>query len=110
MRQDEPRAGGLVSPTELIGGCGLRRPIELIEDFPGEPLVASDPLRWVGLEALRYRDQPPNEAFQPPLTYHSLLMFLRTQRSSKRGSMGSAGSSRPRPVPSCWCRPERCRR
>jgi AraC family transcriptional regulator len=34
----------------------------------------------VGLEALRYRDQPPNEAFQPPLTHHSLLLFLRTPK------------------------------
>ena len=79
MRQDEPESGGLVSPTGRIRSR-LRRPIELIKDFPGEPLVASDPLRWVGLDALRYRDQPPNEAFQPPLTYHSLLMFLRTPK------------------------------
>jgi AraC family transcriptional regulator len=34
----------------------------------------------VGLEALRYRDQPPNAAFQPPLTHHSLLLFLRTPK------------------------------
>jgi AraC family transcriptional regulator len=34
----------------------------------------------VGLEVLRYRDQPPNEAFQPPLTHHSLVLFLRTPK------------------------------
>src|SRR5262249_46952238 len=33
---------------------------------------------WVGLEALRYRYQPPNGADQPPLTHHSLLLVLRT--------------------------------
>jgi AraC family transcriptional regulator len=55
-------------------------PIELIKHFPGEPFARSDRLRWVGLEALRYRDQPPNEAFQPPLTHHSLLLFLRTPK------------------------------
>jgi AraC family transcriptional regulator len=80
MRQQEPGLSGLVSPTELIKRCGLRRPLELIKHFPGEPFAASDRLRWVGLEALRYRDQPPNEAFQPPLTHHSLLLFIRTPK------------------------------
>jgi len=88
MQQQEPGPGGLVSPTELIGGCGLRRPIELIKHFPGEPFAASDRLRWVGLEALRYRDQPPNEAFQPPLTHHSLLLFLRTPKEFEARSEG----------------------
>jgi AraC family transcriptional regulator len=68
MRQQEPGLSGLLGP------------IELIKHFPGEPFAASDQLRWVGLEALRYRDQPPNEAFQPPLTHHSLVLFLRTPR------------------------------
>jgi AraC family transcriptional regulator len=68
MRQEEPGRGGLLGP------------IELIKHFPGEPFAASDRRRWVGLEALRYRDQPPNEAFQPPLTHHSLLLFLRTPK------------------------------
>jgi AraC family transcriptional regulator len=56
----------------------LVSPLELIQHFPGEPCAASDRQRWVGLEALRYRDQPPNGALQPPLTHHSLLLFLRT--------------------------------
>jgi AraC family transcriptional regulator len=34
----------------------------------------------VGLEAIRYREQPPNEAFQPPLTHHSLVLLLRTPK------------------------------
>ena len=68
MRQQEPGLSGLLSP------------IELIKHFPGEPFATSDRLRWVGLEALRYRDQPPNEAFQLPLTHHSLLLFIRTPR------------------------------
>jgi AraC family transcriptional regulator len=88
MQLQEPGPGGLVSPTELVGGCGLRRPIELIKHFPGEPFAASDRLRWVGLEALRYRDQPPNEAFQPPLTHHSLLLFLGTPKEFEALSDG----------------------
>jgi len=68
MQQQEP------------GRSGLLGPLELIKHFPGEPCAASDRLRWVGLEALRYRDQPPNEAFQPPLTHHSLLLFLHTPK------------------------------
>ena len=68
MRQREP------------GLCGLHGPLELIKHFPGEPLAASERRRWVGLEALRYREQPPNEAFQPPLTHHSLVLLLRTPK------------------------------
>ena len=80
MRQHEPGLSGLVSPTELIKRCGVHRPLELIQHFPGEPFAASDRRRWVGLEALRYHYQPPNEAFQPPLTHHSLLLFIRTPK------------------------------
>jgi AraC family transcriptional regulator len=68
MQQQEP---GLSDPIA---------PLELIKHFPGEPLAASDRRRWVGLEALRYRYQPPNEAFQPPLTHHSLVLLLRTPK------------------------------
>ena len=68
MRQQEPGLSGPIAPLELI------------KHFPGEPLAASDRRRWVGLEALRYRYQPPNEAFQPPLTHHSLVLLLRTPR------------------------------
>src|SRR5262249_22599057 len=68
MRQREP------------GLSGLHGPLELIKHFPGEPLAASARRRWVGLEALRYRGQPPNEHFQPPLTHHSLVLLLRTPK------------------------------
>jgi AraC family transcriptional regulator len=66
MQQQEPGPDGLLGPTELS------------KHFPGEPLAVSDRRGWVGLEALRYRYQPPNRALQPPLTHHSLLLFLRT--------------------------------
>jgi len=68
MRQQEPGLSGPIAPLELI------------QHFPGEPLAASERRRWVGLEALRYREQPPNEAFQPPLTHHSLVLLLRTPK------------------------------
>ena len=68
MREDTPGLGGPLGPLELI------------KSLPGETFAVSDRLRWSGLEALRYRDQPPNEAFQPPLTHHSLLLFLRTPK------------------------------
>jgi AraC family transcriptional regulator len=68
MQQREPGPGGPLSPLDLL------------EQFPGEPFAASDRHRWVGLEAIRYRFQPPNEAFQPGLTHHTLLLFLHTPR------------------------------
>src|SRR5262245_32838637 len=67
---------------------GLSGPLELIREFPGEPCGASEGRRWVGLEALRYRDQPPNEAIQPPLTHHSLLLFLHTPKEFEARSEG----------------------
>jgi len=66
MRQPETR------------GSDLLNPLELIDQFPGEPFATSDRMRWGGIEALRYRDQPPNEALQPPLSHHSLLYFIHT--------------------------------
>jgi AraC family transcriptional regulator len=63
MSQQEPVRGDL---------------LDLIERFPGEPSATSDRLHCPGVEALRYRDQPPNEAFLPGLSHHSLLLFLHT--------------------------------
>ena len=68
MRQQQP---GLSSPLD---------PLELVKHLPGEAFAASDRLRWVGLQAIRYREQPPNEAFVPALTHHSLLLFIRTPK------------------------------
>jgi AraC family transcriptional regulator len=64
-------------------GSGLSSPLsplELTKHLPGETFATSDGLRWVGLQAHRYREQPPNEAFVRPLTHHSLLLFLRTPK------------------------------
>src|SRR5262245_5640473 len=85
MQQQEPGPGGLVSPTELI------------EQFPGEPLAVSDRRGWVGLEAVRYRYQPPNGAFQPPLTHHSLLLFLSTPKEFEARYEGISRAVPPRP-------------
>jgi AraC family transcriptional regulator len=76
MRQEEHRHSGLFGPLELV------------KHFPGEPCAASDGRRWVGLEALRYRNQPPNEGFQPPLTHHTLLLFLHTPKEFEARSEG----------------------
>jgi AraC family transcriptional regulator len=61
---------------EESGHSGPRAPLELIDHFPGEPFAASDRHRWTGLQALRYRYQPPNETLQPASTHHSLLLFM----------------------------------
>ena len=85
MRQREP------------GPSGLLDPLDLIKQFPGEPCAASDRRQWVGLEALRYRDQPPNEAFQPPLTHHTLLLFLHTPKEFEAQSEGISRVAPPPP-------------
>src|SRR5262249_11799320 len=43
-----------------------------------EASVISDRRQWVGLEAIRYREPPPAEVVVPPLTHHTLVLFLRT--------------------------------
>jgi hypothetical protein len=75
---------------------GLSGPLELIKQLPGEPCASSAGRQWVGLEARRYRDQPPNEAFQPPLTHHTLLLFNHTP---KEFEVRSEGISRVVPPP-----------
>src|SRR5262245_8895558 len=97
MQQQEPGLGGLVSPNDLIKRCGPLGPTELIKHFPGEPLAVSDRRGWVGLEALRYRYQPPNGAFQPPLTHHSLLLFLHAPRELEARYEGISRAVPPRP-------------
>jgi AraC family transcriptional regulator len=62
------------------GKLRLSGPLELLNHFPGEALASSAGRRWLGVEALRYRYQPPNEAFAPPLTHHALLLFLSTPK------------------------------
>lgn len=54
MRQDESRPPGLVAPLELI------------KQLPEEAFASSDRLGWAGVEAVRYREQPPNDNFVPP--------------------------------------------
>jgi AraC family transcriptional regulator len=68
MRQQEP---GLRGP---LG------PLELFKHLPEEAFAASDGRRWAGLEAVRYREQPPNEIVVPPVTHDSLHLFLRTPK------------------------------
>jgi AraC family transcriptional regulator len=85
MRQQEP------------GLSGLHGPLELIKHFPGEPFAASAQREWVGLEAIRYRYQPPNEAFQPPLTHHTLLLFLHTPKELELQTEGISRVVPPRP-------------
>jgi AraC family transcriptional regulator len=68
MREDMPGPGGPLGPLELI------------ERLPEAVFAASGRRGWTGLEAVRYRDQPPNENVVPPLTHHMLVLFLRTPK------------------------------
>jgi AraC family transcriptional regulator len=71
-----------VDPGEPLG------PLELIKHLPEEALASSDRQRWVGLEAVRYRHQPSNENFVPPLTHNMLLLFHRTPKDLEVCSEG----------------------
>ena len=69
---------------------GLLDPLELIDQSPGEAFATSRNRQWTGLEAARYRQQPPNETFQPALTHHALVTFLQTPRELEVRSDGIA--------------------
>jgi AraC family transcriptional regulator len=84
MQQDAP---GLSRP---LG------PLELIEQLPEVAFAASDRRRWSGVEAVRYRDQPPSENDVPALTHHLLHLFLRTPQELE---VWSDGISRVVPPP-----------
>jgi hypothetical protein len=60
--------------------CRPLGPLELIERLPGEVFATSTGRQWAGLQAHRFREQPPNEAIVSPLTHHSLLLFIRTPK------------------------------
>jgi AraC family transcriptional regulator len=60
----------------------------LIEHLPGETFAVSAGRRWVDLEAVRYRDQPPNEVFAPPSTHHTLLLLLHAPQEFEARSEG----------------------
>jgi AraC family transcriptional regulator len=60
-------------PSDLPGPLS---PLDVIKHLPGAPIAASDRRGWAGLQAIRYRDNPPNEAIQPASTHHALLLFL----------------------------------
>src|SRR5262249_2247081 len=53
------------------------RPLDWHETLPFEAAAASDQLRWVGLEAARYREPPASEINLHPLTHHTLILFAR---------------------------------
>jgi AraC family transcriptional regulator len=63
-------------------------PLELIEHLPEETFAVSAGRRWVDLEAVRYREQPPNEVFAPPSTHHSLLLLLHAPKEFEARSEG----------------------
>jgi AraC family transcriptional regulator len=60
------------------GPDGPIHPRELASSIACEASAISDRRRWVGLEAIRYREPPPAEVVVPPLTHHTLVLFLRT--------------------------------
>jgi AraC family transcriptional regulator len=65
MRQEEP---GRDNP---IG------PLDWFKKVPFVPVATSGRLRWVGMEAARYRAAPAAEYNPPPISHHWLGLFIR---------------------------------
>ena len=54
---------------DAIGPLGWRKLV------PFAPVVTSDRLGWMGLEAARFRASPVKEVYHPALTHHMLVLF-----------------------------------
>jgi AraC family transcriptional regulator len=102
MQLQEPGRGGPLGPLEL------RQQI-----VPFEPCATSERLGWEGMEAARYRAAPASDINQPPLTHHTLILYIRPPRELalwhdgvKRDVLPSAGSVSVVPAGSqvrwCW--------
>jgi AraC family transcriptional regulator len=59
------------------GGGDPIRPLDWLKKVPFKPAAASDGLRWVGLEATRFRAAPASELYQPAITHHRLFLITR---------------------------------
>jgi len=59
---------------DAIGPLGWRKLV------PFAPVVTSDRLGWMGLEAARFRASPGGEVFHPALTHHMLVLFTAPPR------------------------------
>ena len=54
MRQQEPRPGGPIGPLDWL------------KAIPFEPAAGSDPLGWVGMQAVSCRTTPASKSTSPP--------------------------------------------
>ena len=52
-------------------------PLDWWKVLPFEPAAVSDPLGWVGLQAVRYCAAPASELNPPAMTHHRLILFAR---------------------------------
>ncbi len=65
MQQQEPERGAPIGPLDWWKKLSF------------EPAAVSDPLGWVGLQAVRYRAAPASELNPPAMTHHRLILFAR---------------------------------
>jgi AraC family transcriptional regulator len=65
MREQEPERGAPIGPLDWW------------KKVPFAPAAVSDPLGWVGLQAVRYRAAPASELNPPAMTHHRLILFAR---------------------------------
>jgi hypothetical protein len=66
-------------PQGELGLSGPLGPLELT-------FAVSAGRGWAGLEAVRYRDQPPNEVFAAPSTHYAPLLLLHAPKAGGRNA------------------------
>ncbi len=83
VSKERPNSHGAVPPRNelVVGSHHTGRDMATIAPrgwrrlVPFAPIVTSDGLDWIGIEAARFRAAPGAELFHPALTHHMLVLF-----------------------------------
>jgi AraC family transcriptional regulator len=86
MHQAHPTPGGSISPLAH-------------ENLPFKASATSGQLGWVGLAAARFSDVPDSAVDLPPLTHHTLIVFIRPPTGLE---LQYEGVRRHSPPPAGW--------
>jgi hypothetical protein len=66
-----------VMREEQTGHGAPLGPLDWLKFVPFAASASSEPLGWIGMQAVRYRGAPASELTPPAMTHHRLILFAR---------------------------------
>jgi hypothetical protein len=79
---------------ETSQGGGPMGPLDCLKIVPFVPDTSSYQMRWVGLEAVRWRAGPAVDLNPPAISHHSLLLFFAASRRTVHEIRGACAEFR----------------